>query len=214
MDVHFGILETCGKGERAVVDMLQQNMPVIIILTQFYDDEDDPFLSYVKNCSQGLRVVPVVAKEKIVRGGSCIPTMGLRELTQITEELLPEAHKIAFIAALKVDFRAKQIKAHSSVAGAASLAAAACAVPVPFADSIMLVPIQAAMNTTITSVFGLEVNRSVVIAILGVWGTSACMSIGESAAANLLKLIPGVGTIAGCVISASIASTITTTYGE
>jgi uncharacterized protein (DUF697 family) len=38
--------------------------------------------------------------------------------------------------------------------------------------------------------------------------------IGRAAAAELLKLIPGVGTVVGGVINAGVASALTTAFGE
>ena len=201
------------KGEIKFIEMVKQHMPVIIVMTQCYG-EDDSFVREVKNMFQELKVISVIAQEKSFRGVGSIPVMGLEELTKATEELLPEAHRIAFIAAQKVDLETKKLKSHGIVATAAGLAVAACAIPIPFADSAMLAPIQATMITAITAVFGFKVDRNIVMTILGIWGTSSCMTIGEAIAANLLKLIPGVGSVAGAAISASVATTITTTFGE
>ena len=201
------------EGEKEFIEMLQKYMPVIIIVTQCYFGNDS-FVSKIKDMFPKSKVVCVIAKGRDLRGGITMPTMGLEELTEITEECLPEAHKIAFIAAQQIDFRAKQLKAHGIVLAAASLAVTACAIPVPFAHSIILVPIQMSMITGITNVFGLHLNRSIIMAILGIWGTSSCMSVGEAIAGNLLKFIPGVGSVAGSLISGGVASSITTTFGE
>jgi uncharacterized protein (DUF697 family)/GTP-binding protein EngB required for normal cell division len=201
-------------GETAFVKMLQRHMPVIIIITQCYEN-DDALESEVKQKFQGLKVISVIAKEQTFRGGSTpTPTMGLEELAKITEESLPEAHKIAFIAAQKVNFRAKQIKAQASVVSAAAAAAVIGAVPIPFSDAALLVPIQAGMITSITAAFGFKLDRSIILTILGIYGTAAGASLVGVVAANLLKMIPGVGSVSGGVINATIASSVTTAFGE
>ncbi|UJR12360.1 hypothetical protein I4U23_016537 [Adineta vaga] len=90
-------------------------------------------------------------------GAYHIPTMGLDKLARITEELLPDAHKNAFVAVQRLDFQSRINKAHAIVVSA------------------------------------------------------ACTGI---LAANLWKMIPGVGSIAGGIISAGVAGTIITTFGE
>jgi uncharacterized protein (DUF697 family)/predicted GTPase len=201
-------------GEIAFVKMLCEYMPVVIVITQSYD-EDTTFFDHVKQAFQGLEVIPVIAKEKTYRKGDLpIPAMGLKDLVKITEKSLPEAQQIAFIAAQKVDFEARFIKAQAIVATTAVGAAAAGATPIPFSDVAIIVPLQVAMIIGITAVFGFELERSAVMAILGSFTTAAGASIFGLSLATLLKFIPGVGSIAGGVINASVAASITTAFGE
>jgi uncharacterized protein (DUF697 family) len=137
--------------------------------------------------------------------------MGLEDLAKITEESLPEAQQIGFVAAQKVDFKAKFIKTQAIIL---TTAAAAGATPIPFSDVSILVPLQAAMIIGITAVFGFQVERSVIMALIGTFATASGASVIGLGLATALKFIPGVGTIAGGVINASVAASVTTAFGE
>jgi uncharacterized protein (DUF697 family) len=78
----------------------------------------------------------------------------------------------------------------------------------------IIVPLQVAMIIGITAVFGFELERSAVMAILGSFTTAAGASVFGLSLATLLKFIPGVGSVAGGVINASVAASITTAFGE
>src|SRR4029453_4300199 len=91
--------------------------------------------------------------------GHCLPPMGLVELVQLTMELFPEGQKRAFVAAQKADLASKRQRAHLIVGTTASSAAGIGAVPVPFADAALLVPMQVAMVAGITAPYGLTFSQ-------------------------------------------------------
>lgn len=71
------------------------------------------------------------------------------------------------------------------------------------------------MIAKITATFGLEVNRSFLMAFLSsTIGTSGATVLGRTLAANLMKMVPSFGSVAGGVISGSTAAVITTALGE
>ena len=106
-------------------------------------------------------------------------------------------------------------KANNIVLGFMASTAATGAVPIPFADAPLLVGQQVAMMVAINNVFTFNIERdalaSLVTAVIGVGGATV---IGKTVVSNLLKLIPGVGTGAGCVISAGTAGVITLALGK
>jgi uncharacterized protein (DUF697 family) len=109
----------------------------------------------------------------------------------------------------------KKRRAHAAVATAIASATAEAAVPIPLADSTMLIPTQMAMLTTITVIFGFDVNKTIVRAVLSsTIGAGGATILGKTIASNLLKMIPGAGSVAGGVISASTAGVITAALGE
>ena len=67
----------------------------------------------------------------------------------------------------------------------------------------------------INKVFGFDVKRdalqSLVVAALGVGGATV---IGKTVASNLLKLVPGAGSVAGGAVSAGTAGVITLALGK
>ena len=79
----------------------------------------------------------------------------------------------------------------------------------------MLVPTQISMIAGITAVFGLDVNKSFITAVISATlGSSGATVLGRTVVSNILKLVPGVGSVAGGAISAGTAAIITTALGE
>lgn len=93
---------------------------------------------------------------------------------------------------------------------ASAAAAAAGAIPIPMSDTIPITGAQILMIKNLGSVFGLTLNDSLVKSLLAV---TTAQQVGRSVATNLLKAIPGVGSIVGGVISASTAAALTEALG-
>ena len=71
------------------------------------------------------------------------------------------------------------------------------------------------MIAGITVIFGLDINKSFLTSFVTATIGSAGMTVlGKSIVANILKLIPGVGTVAGGFISGTTAGLLTTALGE
>ena len=106
-------------------------------------------------------------------------------------------------------------KANNIVLGFVASTTATGAVPIPFADAPLLVGQQVAMMIAINKVFGFDIQRdalqSLAIAALGGGGATV---IGKTVASNLMKLIPGAGSVAGGAISAGTAGVITLALGK
>ena len=106
-------------------------------------------------------------------------------------------------------------KANNIVLGFVASTTATGAVPIPFADAPLLVGQQVAMMVAINKVFGFDVKRdalqSLVVAALGVGGATV---IGKTVASTLMKLVPGVGSVAGGAVSAGTAGVITLALGK
>ena len=102
----------------------------------------------------------------------------------------------------------------------AKLAASAVAfgegfIPIPFSDAVVLIPTQITMIASITTNFGMSISKSVIMSFISsTIGTAGTTILGKSMVSNLFKLIPGVGTGVGGMISGSTASLLTTALGE
>ena len=201
-------------GEIQLCQMLSNYMPTIGVITKASFDngfrkEIQSHLPFAKN------VVRVNSIPSVLDDGHIIKVSGLIDLVDITMDVVPEAHKTAFIAAQKVSIQQKKNRAHGIVAAAASAAAAAGASPIPFSDAFILIPIQVGMLAAITAVFGLQLQQSFLSTLVSSTITGAGATIiGRTIAVNLLKMIPGAGSIAGGAISAAIATTVTSAFGE
>ena len=200
--------------ERQLCRKLGQHMPVLGVITKARSDEGfraevQGLLPEVKN------VVRVRAIAETFDDGHTLRPMGLEDLVEATMLLLPEANRRAFAAAQIVSLRHKKQQAHLIVFSSTGSAAAAAAIPVPFADAAVLVPIQVGMLARLSALYGLVVTRPLVSGLVtAAIGPLVATMGGRAIVANLLKLLPGAGTVLGGVISATTAAMLTTALGE
>lgn len=200
--------------EKLVKMLANRNVPTIVVITKARSDKD--FRNTV------LQILPLVRNAVRVRAiqeefdeGTIIPAMGLDTLVKATMEVVPEGLKRAFAAAQKVDIELKKNQSHAIVAGAAASAAATAMAPIPFSDAIAIVPIQVGMLAGISATFGLSIDQSFLTTIVGSIITGAGGTLaGRTIVANLLKMIPGAGSVIGGTIAATTAAALTTTFGE
>ncbi|QZE15272.1 50S ribosome-binding GTPase [Halosquirtibacter laminarini] len=126
---------------------------------------------------------------------------------------LPEVLKEGFIRAQKSDLESKRVLANTLILRYSTGAAAIGVSPIPFSDAPLLLGAQTAMFTHILKTYGLN-NQEVLTLVKGASSSLIISNVGRSLAGNILKLIPGVGTVAGGVINAGVASAITYAIGK
>ena len=135
---------------------------------------------------------------------------GLTDLVDASFRLAPEAVRDALMAAQILNFEVKRSKSREVIATAAASAAGTAATPIPFSDAALLVPIQTAMMARIANVYGLNLPKASSAALVA---TGAATSVGRSLVSGAFKLVPGIGTLVGGMISASVATALTTAMG-
>jgi len=200
--------------EEQLVEMLADYMPVIAVITKSRSDQGfrakvQELLPLTKN------VIRLRAVQEELDDGYILPPMGLRELVDLTMQVVPESLKRAFTAAQKVDIELKKTQSHMIVAGAAVSAAGIAAAPIPFSDAFAIVPIQVAMLAGISATFGISFNESFLSSLIGsVVASSGGTFARRAIVSGLLKLIPAAGSIAGGMIASGTALTLTTAFGE
>lgn len=70
------------------------------------------------------------------------------------------------------------------------------------------------MIAHITTIFGLPVDKALLTSLISaIAGISGATLTGKALVSNLLKFIPGIGSVAGGAISASVAAAVTTALG-
>lgn len=138
------------------------------------------------------------------------PSHGLQELLDATFRGAPEGAAEALTVAQKIDLKRKRERATAITSTAAAAAAAAGATPIPFSDAVILVPIQLGMMASISIVYDIDVDKATMASIAA---TASATTAGKALAANMLKFIPGVGTVAGGTVNATIASGFTAAMG-
>ncbi|GAB4211071.1 MAG: GTP-binding protein [Synechococcales cyanobacterium] len=201
--------------EEELVKMLaDRNIPVIAVITKARADQG--FRAEV------LRILPLVMNAVRVRAiaeeldeGIVLRAMGLKDLVDLTMQVVPEGLKRAFTAAQKIDIELKKTQSHRIVAGAAASAASLAAIPIPFSDAIGIVPIQVGMLAGISATFGLPIDQSFLTTTVGSIVTGAGGTLAKRfIMSSLLKLIPGTGSVVGGTIAATTAAALTTAFGE
>ena len=192
-------------------------VPVIIVLTQSYSKKDAKALmsEIEKENLNVVQIVPVLAQDVDIDEDYIIKGYGLDTLIDIVNNVIPEALRNTLAAVQKANLKMKLRKANAIVATAAAAAAATGAIPIPFTDAAVLVPEQIGMIASITAVFGIPIEKATLTALLSATiGTVGTTVMGKTVVSGLLKMIPGVGSIAGGVISASVAAALTAALGE
>jgi uncharacterized protein (DUF697 family) len=79
------------------------------------------------------------------------------------------------------------------------------------ADAAILVPIQIGMMAKIANIYDIPMERATIASLAA---TTVTTQTGRAAATGLLKLVPGVGTIAGGAITGGVAGTVTYAVGQ
>ncbi|EKA4523367.1 YcjF family protein [Vibrio metschnikovii] len=198
-------------------DMVSKRVPLISVITkarsdQGFKQEVQSLLPQSKNVMRVRAITEYFDEEE---GLPPLLPMGLKQLIEVSSEVVPEGKRKALAAAQKANIDYSKSQAHKIVVGASTLATAAGASPIPMSDAAILAPIQVGMIAGITSVFGIELSKAtlstLVSSAIGVTGVSFA---GRAIVSNILKCFPGVGTIAGGAISATTAAALTVALGE
>ena len=193
------------------------NVPVIVVLTQSFSKKNAQALRQLvlDEKLDVLQVVPVLAKDYEIDEDYIAKAYGLDVLIQVMAEALPDELLSTLLNVQRASLDLKRYYARTAVAAATSAAFGEGFMPIPFADSALLIPTQIAMIGSITAIFGLEVNKSILVTFAtSMLGTSGATLAGRAISSGLMKLIPGAGTALGGAISGSTAAAITTALGE
>ncbi len=146
-----------------------------------------------------------------------IPIKGLEELVDETKKCLSDAMKNHFLRVQKVKIQERKqamiAKSKTIIHVASGLAGTAGASPIPFSDMPLITGIQAGMIYKMNDAFEVSLRKSVtptfITGILGVTG----IGLGAKAFVNMIKFIPGVGSVIGGAISGITAVVITEALG-
>ncbi len=153
--------------------------------------------------------------------GMEVPIEGLKELVDETKKCLIGAEKNKqnhFLLIQKANIQARKqamIDESKNIIHLASVVATWVGlIPIPFSDAFAIAPIQAGMIYKMNDAFGVKIEDSVAASLIT--GLLAVTAIGQTAktiVANLIKFIPGVGSVVGAVISGATAMVITEGIG-
>lgn len=140
------------------------------------------------------------------------PNLNIKKVVDWSLGELPNQLKEAFISAQQLNLEAKFKKAKSIILQHSAGNALIGGSPIPFSDAPALILSQAGMIGRIINLYGIE--KVGITNFMQTSGYSLIIgNLGKSVAGNLLKLIPGIGTMIGGIINASVASAITYAMG-
>lgn len=219
-----------GKSRKLIRQQLQdltsatdvwRNVPIIVVLTKSYaaserKDNVELVKQYFARRRRRARklqaVIPVVASTYQLDETTFVTPQGIPELIYATTDAMPDGVRGA--GADIVDFALKRRRsvAHSIVAAATAAGVAVAAVPIPFADAMLLTPIEGAMISGLATLYGIGKNstsKMLFETILEVGTVSAA----AKALISALKAVPGINLGAGA-LNAVIAGSIVIAIGE
>ena len=192
-------------------------VPIIVVLTQAFSRKNAEKMKQMildENLDI-VQVIPVLAADYEIEVLGVAKSYGLDNLIKVMGEALPDELMDTLQHVQIASLSEKKRRASKVVATAALAATGQGAAPVPFADAAMLIPTQVGMIASITVIFGFDVNKSVITALLSsTIGSGGATLLGRAVVANILKLIPAAGSVAGGAISAGTAGIITAALGS
>jgi uncharacterized protein (DUF697 family)/GTP-binding protein EngB required for normal cell division len=137
----------------------------------------------------------------------------LQDLIVWSIEQLPSALQTAFASAQRLSLEVKRkqvaniIKQHSASAATVGFS------PIPFSDAPLLLANQYALAARIMYVYSLGGLESKFSTLLKTTIGSILPTLGKYTVGQLVKFIPALGTVAGGMINAAVASSITFAFG-
>jgi len=195
-----------------------KTVPIIVIITKSYSLSDrDSNINMVKaafaNRGREIKgIYPVVAQPYLISNEYSVPADGVTELISAINELLPEGIQASKFDVDQYNIERKRKLAHGTVALSTGAAVTVGAVPIPFPDALILVPIETAEINAIAKIYGIQPtdNSKKFFATILEAGTVSLVARGLITA---LKAVPGIN-VAASVLNAIIAGAIATAIGE
>ena len=198
-----------------------ESVPVIVVITKSYSIPEraenvqmvhNAFAQQKRYAKNLKAVVPVVAQTYTLNDTAFAPPEGIMELIDATNAVLPEGLRAATNDIASFKLKRKRAMAQSVITASTAAGGAVGAIPLPFADAAILVPVESGLVTALRKIYEIpdgDDAQTIMDTILEV-GTA---SIAAKAAIGALKAIPGVN-LAGEVINAIVAAAIVAAIGE
>lgn len=191
-----------------------KNVPVFAVITKSYskvdieENIDAVAKAFAKGKSTNLqKIIPVVADAYPINEELVVEQMGIEELCNATLNCLEEAKKISEESVARMVLEQKRYTANALTAGATTAGIVVGAVPIPFTDSLILVPLETALTKGILKIYGVEISGDLVTSIV----SSAAITNIAKATLSSLKAVPNV---AASVLNAVVAGFFVAALGE
>lgn len=191
-------------------------VPIIVVLTQAIPKKKATEMKnhVEKENLDIIKVVPILAQDMDFDEEYIARAYGLDKLIDVMAEALPNELQSTLQNIQKASLDSKKRSAQAVVATAVAGSFGEGFAPIPFSDAALLIPTQVGMIAGITVIFGLDISKSFLTSFVSATiGSAGATVLGKTIVSNLLKLIPGVGTVAGGLISGTTAGLLTTALG-
>lgn len=197
-----------------------RSVPIIAVITKSFSQPDrernirmvEEAFAAASKTVRPRAIHPVIAESFYLSDTVFAPPEGITDLVELTNSLMPEGKVIANEVVARYKLERRRAFAQSAVMGSTAAAAAVGAVPIPFADALILQPLEVAEINGIAAIYGIrkgdqaKLLKNTIVEV----GT---ISTAAKAAISALKAIPGIGIATG-VLNAVIASGIVAALGE
>lgn len=190
---------------QTINEIINAKVPVAVVLTQAD-----------KGTELGAKALKVLLEDEC-RGIEVFETSTDPSLSLSVDDLLAwasvhleESVRIAFLCAAKGIIEEKLTAGRTIALHHIAAAATIAASPIPFSDAPLLLSNQATLVGRLASLWDLP---SIKTAISSAIPGQIVSTIGRSLAGNLIKMIPGAGSVVGGAINATVASTMTAGIG-
>ena len=198
-----------------------KNVPIVVVITQSYTADDvneteaiveKAFLSKKKYATRLVDVVSVVAKPKTAEEGELIVPMGITELIELTNGLLPEGLQAAEKDIARYNLTRKRAMSHAVVSVATLTGITVGSVASPVVDVMLLKPTESLEIESIFKIWGIKKTKKAkeMLKLMVDIGT---VSITGKMIASTLKVIPGVN-IGAAVVNGFVSGAIVFALGE
>ena len=191
-------------------------VPVIVVLTQAVPKKKaaDMKLLVEKENLDIVKVIPLLAQDMEFDDEYIARVYGLDRLIDVMTEVLPVELQNTLQNVQKASLEAKKKASQGVIATAVAASFGEGFAPIPFSDAALLIPTQVGMIAGITVIFGMDISKSFLTSFVSATiGSAGATVLGKTIVSNLLKLIPGVGTVTGGFISGTTAGILTTALG-
>ncbi len=208
------------EADRRVAEMAGRlGVPVVVVVTKAWFDSELPVIARAELPDPPVRaVVRVIASSRKFESGERVGPEGLETLVEESLRLLPEAERAAMAAVQRILLAPKIESARDAIRKAGNAAFLAASTPIPFADAVLLAPIQIAMIVAIARRMGVALTedgwKALAAAVAGPLMATFAGRLAAGTLGNLLKTIPGIGTLAGGSLNAAVAVALTRVLGE
>lgn len=198
-----------------------ESVPVIVVITKSYSEPDrkeniemvNSAFAKQKRYSKNLRkVIPVVASTFVLNDAAYAAPEGITELIEATNDLMPEGIKAGKADIAAFTLKRKKALARGLVGASTTAAVVVGAVPIPYPDAAILLPIETTVINGIARIYGIRKNEESKQFFNSIIQAGA-IGVAAKAGLNALKAIPGVN-LGASALNAIVAGSIVAALGQ